>query len=62
MSMILDKGKFKLIYELENKSKTNLNLNEKTNKSNNFQPHLLKAYIGLSPKNSTKKKTYFKNL
>jgi hypothetical protein len=60
MSMILDKGKFKLIYELENKSKTNLNLNKKTNKSNNIQPHLLKAYIGLSPKNSTKKKPILK--
>ena len=64
--MIIDKGKFKLIYESENKSKTNYSLFNKINKGHiktpsKGQQHLLKTYIGLSPSNnSVKKKPLFK--
>ena len=65
MSIILDKGRFKLIYESDNKSKTNYSLSKKTSKNQNQakqpQAHLLKTYIGLSPNNIQKKKPYLKN-
>ena len=62
MSIILDKGRFKLIYEPENKSKTNYTLSKKTIKNQSQikqQTHLLKTYIGLSPNNNTSKKKPF---
>ena len=62
MSNILDKGRLKLIYEPENKSKTNYILSKKIIKNSNQlkqQPHLLKTYIGLSPNNNTNKKKPF---
>ena len=65
MSIILDKGRFKLMYESDNKSKTNYSLSKKTSKNQNqskqTQSHLLKTYIGLSPNNIQKKKPYLKN-
>ena len=62
MSIILDKGRFKLIYEPDNKSKTNYTLSKKTIKNQSQikqQTHLLKTYIGLSPNNNTSKKKPF---
>lgn len=65
MSIILDKGRFKLIYETENKQKPNYSLSKKASKNKNPikqpQTHLLKAYMGLSPNNHTKKKPLIKS-
>ena len=65
MSIILDKGRFKLIYESENKPKPNYSLSKKASKNKNPskqpQTHLLKAYMGLSPNNRIKKKPFIKS-
>lgn len=65
MSIILDKGRFKLIYETENKQKPNYSLSKKASKNKNPikqpQTHLLKAYMGLSPNNHIKKKPLIKS-
>ena len=64
MSIKLDEGKLKFIYDSDYKSKTNYSLSKKSNKNQTQkqqQIHLLKTYIGLSPnKTNSKKKTLLK--
>ena len=66
MSIILDKGKYRLIHVSDNKSKYNYSLSKKITKNQTnekqSQNHLLKTFIGLSPSNISTKKKHFGKL